>query len=80
MFSLSLSLQGRYGQGKGQEFVQKFMLEFRLSAADQEWRVYIDRGGRQVGGLLATFEVEWREEQTANGWRIGQTAKEANKS
>ncbi len=53
-------MQGRYGQGKGQEFVQKFMVEYRLSsggegdqeeegeAEEEEWRVYSDRSGRQA--------------------------------
>ena len=44
-----IQFQGRYGKGKGQEFLEKFMLEFRRGGDNNgEWRIYADRKGKQV--------------------------------
>ena len=47
-------LQGRYGKGKGQEFVQQFLIEYRRPRSvkggrgERDWIVYSDKEGTQV--------------------------------
>ena len=44
--------QGRYGKGKGQEYLEKFMVEYRRGGGDNvEWRIYADRKGKQVNNM-----------------------------
>ena len=44
------AFQGRYGKGKGQEFLQQFLIEYRhleMGRANT-WMVYSDKNGKQV--------------------------------
>ena len=44
-------LQGRYGKGKGQEYLEKFMVEHSRGGDNGEWRIYADRKGKQVNNM-----------------------------
>ena len=48
---LFLLFQGRYGKGKGQEYLEQFLVEYRRPGM-QDWRVYSNNKGKQVINLL----------------------------
>ena len=39
--------QGRYGKGKGQEYLQQFMVEYKMPGI-KDWKVYANRKGKEV--------------------------------
>ncbi|XP_059092604.1 discoidin domain-containing receptor 2-like [Tigriopus californicus] len=39
--------QGRYGKGKGREFVENFMIEYKRPGLD-EWKVYSNQKGKRI--------------------------------
>lgn len=46
--SCPLQLQGRYGKGSGQEYLQHFMVEYKRPGILSEWRLYSDKDSQQV--------------------------------
>ena len=52
-----LRFQGRYGKGKGQEYLEKFMVEYRRGDDNAEWRIYADRKGKQVNEYAFVLRI-----------------------
>ena len=60
MFFSSILIQGRYGNGLGQEFAEFFAFDYR-SSIDQQYIRYTDKSGISVlPANINTFQVQLR--------------------